>query len=392
MELREVAIIGVGMTKFKKHPDKSIKDLSRIACWNAFKDANVSPREIESVYCGNSLAGLLQNQECIRGQVVMKEVGIAGVPILNVENACATSTCALQAARIAVGSGLYNIALAVGFEKMYVGDTAKTTQAIATASDVDTEGGMGIFFPGIYAMQVKRYMSEYGLTREQIAKVSVKNHKNGCLNPHAQYQKEVTLEEVLNSPMIADPITLLMCAPIGDGAAAAVLCSKDLAKRYSEKPIITIAASTLKSSSIMNINIDDERPTAAERATKEAYEQAGVGPEDVDVAEVHDAFSPGEIYAYEELDFCKKGEGGRMIDEGKTEINGEIPVNTSGGLGCKGHPIAATGLGMIAEIVWQLRGEAGKRQVENAKVGLTQNGGGWFGGDAASMTVTILKR
>jgi acetyl-CoA acetyltransferase len=295
----------------------------------------------------------------------MRDVGLAGKAIVNTPNACASSSTAFREAWLGIASGLYDIALAVGFEKLYIGDTAKTTRALATCTDVALEGNMGVFFPGMYAMEAKRYMHETGCTREQLAKISVKNHRNGCLNPHAQIHQEVTIEEVLGSRMIADPITLYMCSPIGDGGAAAVLCAADIARKYRSDPI-EIAAIGMVTGGYPDIRIDERKSSATERAA--------------------------EFIAFEEMGFCGRGEAPRFLDQGRTEIGGRIPVNTSGGLVAKGHPVGATGLGMIAEIVWQLRGEAGKRQVNAPKVGLAHNGGGLIGGDAAVVCVHILKR
>jgi len=388
---REVSIIGVGMTHFGKHPQKSLRDLAREATWQAIKDSGVDPRSIQAIYCGNAVEGLLSGQEDVRGQVVMRDAGLAGKPIINTPNACASSSTAFREAWLTVASGLYDIVLAVGFEKLFLDDTGKTTRALATCTDVAMEGNMGVFFPGMYAMEAKRYMLETGCTREQIAKVSVKNHKNGCLNPHAQIKQKVTVEEVLASKTIADPITLYMCSPIGDGGAAAVLCASSLAHRFRADPI-HIAAVGMSSGAYQDMAIDQKKSTATGRAAAEAYELAGLGPEDVNLAELHNAFSPAELIYFEELGFCPKGEAPRHLDEGETEITGRIPINTSGGLESKGHPVGATGLGMVHEVVLQLRGQAGPRQVQNPKVGLVQNGGGLIGGDAAAMCVHILKK
>lgn len=388
---REVAVIGVGMTRFAKHPEKTIRDLAREATWKAIRDASIDPKRIGIIYCGNAVEGLLSGQEDIRGQVVMREAGLAGKPIVNTPNACASSSTAFREAWMAIASGLYDIALAVGFEKLFVGDTARTARALATCTDVAVEGNMGVFFPGLYAMEAKRYMLETGCTREQIAGVCVKNHKNGSLNPHAQIQHEVTVEQVLNSQMIADPITRYMCSPIGDGGAAAILCAGDMAARFRSDPVF-IAGSGMVSGGYLDIAIDREKKTSTELAAREAFEMAGIGPEDIQVAEIHDAFSPAELIFFEELGFCGKGEAPRFLEEERTGIGGSIPINTSGGLESKGHPVGATGLGMISEIVWQLRGEAGKRQVRSPKVGLVHNGGGIIGGDNAVMCVHILKR
>lgn len=388
--MREVAIIGVGMTKFGKFLDKTIKELTRDACWMAVKDANINPREIGIAYFANSFGGRLWGQDSVRGQVALREIGIGGIPIINVENACAGGSTAFFEAWMAVGSGLFDVALAIGAEKLFCGETARSLDALSRVSDVEMEGQMGFNMPAIYAMRMRKHMAAFGTTRRQMALVSVKNHKNGCLNPYAQYQQEVTVEEVLNSRMIVDPITLLMAAPLGDGAAASVICSKEMAHKYTNRLVI-VAASVVTSAEIKDIRVSDSA-NGVEKAAKSAYEMSGIGPGDIDVAEVHDAMAPAEILHYENLGFCREGEGGILVEQGETEIQGRIPVNTSGGLAAKGHPVAATGLAQIAEIVWQLRGEAGKRQVNRPQVGLIENGGGNVGGETAAVSIQILKK
>lgn len=248
----------------------------------------------------------------------------------------------------------------------------------------------GFMFPALYSMNLKKWMEKYGITQRQFAKVAVKNSKNGSLNPNAQFRKPLSIDDVLNSRVIAYPLTLYMCSTMGDGAATAIVCTREAASKYTAKPLIEVSACELVSGTVVLPN-EPHIPLEA-RAARLAYQKAGIGPEDVDVAEVHDGMAPAELMLYEELGLCKEGDGGRMIDEGKTEITGTIPVNPSGGLAAKGHPVAATGLAQIAEIVWQLRGEAGDRQVKNPKVGLTENAGGWVIDDNAACAVTILKR
>jgi len=388
--MRKVYIAGVGMHPFGKYIDKHLKELGAHAFMEALTDSGLSPRQIEIAYIGNAVGGFLTGQESVRGQTILREIGLQGIPIVNVENACASGSTAFYGAWMSVGSGLYDCALALGVEKLYCDDTPKTLHALTTNSDVEIEGGMGFMFAGNYATKIKRHMQKYGTTREQIAKVVVKSHKNSQHNPYAQYRNPLTVEEVLNSKMICDPITLYMTAPIGDGAAAAILVSEELAKKLTKLPIL-VAATVLKSGFVPN-PLDEDAPDTIERTAKLAYEIAGLGPRDIDVAEVHDAMATAEITVYESLGFCRKGEGGKIVDEGRTDIGGEIPVNTSGGLIARGHPVGATGLGQISEIVWQLRGEAGKRQVEGARVGLIQNGGGNIGGEPAAMAVHIFTR
>jgi acetyl-CoA acetyltransferase len=367
-----------------------LKDLGRAACLAAIKDAGISAREIQVGYCGNAVGGVMTGQTMVLGQLVMRELGITGIPITNIENACSSGSTAFREGWIAVASGMYDVALVVGVEKLYASDTGKTVQALAGASDVEVEGSLGLIMPGVWAMRAKKHMEKYGTTLEQLAKVSVKNHKNGCLNPNSQYQKECTIEEVHKARMICDPLTVLHCSPIGDGAAAAVLCSKDKALRYTSKPVY-VAASILTTGTYDTLRdiTENELETLA---AKQAYEFAGIAPEDISLAEVHDCFTIAEFLRCESLGLVPKGQYGRWIDEGWTEIDGKLPVNPSGGLLAKGHPVGATGVAQVAEVVWHLRGEAGKRQVKNAQTGLTHCSGGAIMGDTAACTVNILKK
>ncbi|MFC2164591.1 thiolase domain-containing protein [Acidobacteriota bacterium] len=386
--MRDVSILGVGMTRFGIHEDKGSKQLGAESVWEAINDAGVQARDIQIAYCGYALSGLLGGQASGLGQLILKDMGITGIPVTHVENACSSSACAFREAWLAVASGYYDMALALGVEKMTSADTGKVIKALISASDVELE--TGIIFPGMFAMIAQRHMHEFGTTREQLAKVAVKAHKYGAMNPHAHFQKEITLEYVLNSQMIASPLRLLDCCPISDGAAAAILVPTELAKKLS-KNSIQIAASALKT----GLYTDDRSITRFEstvEAAKEAYEAAGIGPEDIDFAEVHDCFTIAEIVHIEDLGFCEKGEGGRFIEKGCAEIDGQTPINISGGLKAKGHPVGATGLGQIAELVWQLRGEGGSRQIEGAKTGLAHCMGGFLHADGASLAIHILKR
>lgn len=387
--MRDVAVIGVGMTRFGKFLEVPIKDLGRMATWDALKDAGVSPKDIQIAYVGNACLGVITGQTMVLGQIILKEVGINNIPITNVENACASGSSALREAWIAVASGMYDIALAVGAEKLYAADTRLSTKALAGASEVEYEANIGLTMPGHWALRAKRYMEKYGITKEQLAKVSVKNHKNGYLNPRSQYREPCTIEGVLNSRMIADPLTLLSCNPMGDGAAAAVLVSKEVAARYSTKPI-WIAASVL-TSGCYDLNREIARNQLEEQAGKQSFEMAGIGPNDLDLAEVHDCFTIAEFYRVEGLGLVPEGDYGRWLDEGWPEIGGKLTVNPSGGLLAKGHPVGATGVAQVAEVVWQLRGEAEERQVPKAKVGLTHCSGGGIASDTAACCVHILK-
>ena len=387
--MRKVVIIGVGMTRFGKFIDTSLEELGRTAVWNAINYAGIEPQKIQCAYVANSVNGLINGKAGVIGQGILARSGIGGIPIINVENACSGGSTALRGAYLEVASGNCDVAMAVGAEKMYCADTAKAILAMTSNSPYD---GMGYQFSADYAMKLRRYMHDYGWTVEQVAKVVVKNSYNGSLNPNAQHRKPLSVEEILNSRPIAEPITLYMCCSIGDGAAAAILCTEKIARRYTSKPLVEIASCNLRSGCYPGwTNPDNE---IAALAANGAYEKAGLGPEDIDVAEVHDAMAPAELWLYEQLGFCKRGESARLIDEGRTKITGDIPVNPSGGLAAKGHPVSATGLAQVAEIVWQLRGEAGERQIPGKpKVGLTENAGGYTEfDDNAAAAVVILKR
>jgi acetyl-CoA acetyltransferase len=395
------------MTRFGKFLERSMKDLAREAVEDALTSAGAERSAIEAAVVGNAMAGLITGQECIRGQVVLREMGIGGIPVVNTENACASSATAFHLAWLYVASGLYDTVLALGMEKLYHQDKGRSFQAIGSAVDVElmqqivaamqaqggTEKAAGPGEPGksrsmfmdFYAQFARAHMQRYGTTKEQFARIAVKNHYNGSLNPHAQYQHACTLDEVLESPLVAEPLTRLMCSPIGDGAAAVVVTAADRAARHTAKPV-HVRASVLVSGQ----DPTPDAPGITTRAARKAYEMAGIGPADIDVAEVHDASAPAELVIYEELEFCKPGDGGKLIDEGVTTLTGRLPVNPSGGLLAKGHPVGATGVAQICEVFWQLRGEAGQRQVRAPKVGLTENGGGMVRNEAAALSVHIL--
>jgi len=315
--------------------------------------------------------------------------------VINVENACASAATALRGAWLEVASGLADVAIAVGVEKMFVGDLAKSISALAADSELELSQ-MGMQFTASYAIHpkinLKGRMAQYGWTTEDFAKVAVKNAHNGSLNPYAQHRRALTVEDVLGSRMIADPLTLYMCSSIADGAAAAILCPLDMAERLSERPPIKVAACALRSG--VYRFPDDGGEDSVTLTANEAYEKAGIGPEDVDVVEVHDAMAPAELMIYERLGFCGPGEGPKLVDDGTTTLAGSKPVNPSGGLCARGHPVGATGLLQIAELVWQLRGEAGERQITNSpKVAMAQNQGGLLlGQDSAAYAITLLQQ
>ncbi len=384
--MREAYVLGVSMTRFGKLLDKSLKDLAYEPIWKAIEESKTDPHDIEIAFVGNAYAGLITGQESIRGQVLLREAGITRIPIINVENACASGSTAFYLAQKAVASGQADLALAVGVEKLFCDDTGRSLKALSTSSDLEVEGRMGMLFAGIYGMRVRAHMERYGLTREQLAKVAVKNHDHGALNPHSQYRNRVTVEEVLRSRMISDPITLQMTCPLGDGGAAVLLGTEEMARRMGKRPV-KVAASVLGS---FGFTRSDE-PPIVERVAQKAYAEAGLKPEDVRVAELHDAVAPVELLLYEQLGFCGPGESGRMIDERATWFDGRMPVNTSGGLTAKGHPAGATGISQVAEIVWQMRGEAGERQAHpHPDVGLTETAGGNVAGETAVVAIQIL--
>ncbi len=410
MKLNAV-VAGVGMTKFGKHLDTGMKALGGEAVTAAVADAGIQLDDIEAAWVGNAAAGVVTGQECIRGEVVLRGIGLGKLPVVNVENACASASTALNQAAAMVSAGMYDLVLALGVEKLYHLDKTKTFGAFTGAVDVESlaeimaglaksaeaggareaSSGAGTkrsMFMDIYAAVARSHMDRYGTTVEQFARISEKNSFHGSLNPRAQFREALTVEEVLASPMIAEPLTRPMCSPIGDGGAAVILVSERKAKELGISDPVTVASSVLRS----GWDRGPDEPGAATLCANEAYEEASVGPLDLDVVECHDASAPAEIFAYEDLGMCAQGEGGRLIDEGITALGGRTPVNTSGGLLRKGHPVGATGLAQIVELTEQLQGRSGDRQVEGARVGLAHNGGGTIGTDVAALCVTILKK
>jgi benzoylsuccinyl-CoA thiolase BbsB subunit len=376
-----VSVVGVGMIPFGKYPEKNIADLGWPAVKAAIKDAGIEGGRIEAVYSGTARGGAMV------GQRIMGRLGLAGLPIVNVENACSSSSSALRQAVIAVGSGAHEVVLVIGVEKL-----TKFGGGTLPLDEDDWEVRLGLSMPALYAMRAQRYMHDYGVKLEMVAAVSVKNRHNGALNPDAQMRKEVTVQEVLSSRMVADPFTLLQCCPTGDGAAAIILASDKIAREI-RSDAISVRGSHLTSGRFMAGFRDMTSPEITVRGAKEAFEEAGLGPQDIDVAEVHDAFSIAELLYYEAFGFCPRGDGAAFLESGATKIGGRIPVNPSGGLLAKGHPVGATGAAQVVEIVRQLRGEAGARQVEGAKVGLTHaTGGGISGFDHGACSIHIFQR
>ncbi len=422
---RDVFVAGAGMTAFGKF-DRSIRSLAEEATADALADAGAAPGDVEMAFFSNAVAGILTGQEMIRGQVALRHTGILGVPIVNVENACASGSSAFYLAWMAVASGAVEVALAIGSEKLTHPDKMRSFAAIGTAVDLDSLGPAGKAalnrmllaampdsgsplpavgpevepgvrgvpagggkspFMDIYAAMTRQYMERSGATVEDFARVAVKNQGNGLLNPKAQYGAELTVEDVLASREISPPLTLLMCSPIGDGSAAIVLASEDAVRR--------LGSDAVRVRSTVLVSGRDRTPDqegAVERAVRGAYEVAGVGPEDLDVCEVHDAAAPAELMIYEDLGLCSPGDGPKLLQSGETALGGRVPVNPSGGLLSKGHPIGATGCAQLVELTDQLRGRCGARQVEGARVALAENGGGFLGSDPAAIVITVLSK
>ncbi|RRJ83211.1 thiolase family protein [Aestuariirhabdus litorea] len=404
-------VAGVGMTPFGKHLETSLKGLAGMAIRDALRDAGIEPSQVEAAYMGNGAGGVVQGQEMISGQVALRELGIGKIPVVNVENACATSSTAFQQACAMVSAGLYDRVLVCGFEKLFHEDKARTFAAFDGAVDTEKAGGLlgalqaladqagetvdvenagksRSVFMDIYSLMAKAHMKRYGTTREQIAGVTAKNAFHGSLNPRAQFQQPMSVEAVLAAREIVDPLTLPMCSPIGDGAAAIVVVSERVARTLPRGQAVRVRASAL----VSGWDQAEGDLSVGALAATQAYECAGIGPDDLSLIELHDASAPSELIAYEYLGICDRGMGGRLIDEGVTRLGGRLPVNVSGGLLRKGHPIGASGAAQIVELTEQLRGASGRRQVANVRIGLAHNGGGMIGLDAAATVVSILAR
>jgi acetyl-CoA acetyltransferase len=403
----DAIVAGVGMTRFARYPESGLKALGAEAVRGALADAGLEARDLEAAFVGNAAAGLVTGQESIRGQVVLRAMGIGRIPVVNIENACASGATAFQQACALVSAGCYDVALALGVEKLHHADKAKSFAAFSGAVDVEalqeilarlkqasskTPGGGGAgrsrsMFMDLYAAAARAHMARYGTTVEQFAAVAAKNSQHGSLNPRAQFREVLSIADVLAAPTVAAPLTRPMCSPIGDGAAAAVIVSARKARELGVRCCVRATSSVLHSG--WDHGLDE--PGTVEVCAREAYEEAGVGPGDLDVVECHDASAPAEIMAYESLGLCGPGDGGKLVESGDTWLHGRIPVNPSGGLLRKGHPVGATGLAQVVELTEQLQGRSGPRQVEGARVALAQNGGGNIGSDAAAMCVTILR-
>ena len=379
--MREVCVIGTGIIKFGELWNKSLRDMYVEAALKAISDAGVD--HVDSLYVGSMTPGLFVGQEHI-GALMADYLGTAPIPAARIESACASGGMAFRQGFLDVASGMSDIVLVGGVEKMT--DGADVTYALSTAADQEYEVYQGITFPGLYAMIANAYMHQHKATRKHLAQVAVKNHYNGSLNPNAQYQGVITIDDVLNATMVADPITVMDSSPVSDGAACVVIASIEVAKKL-KKPIVKVIGAGAATDTIALHQRNDFTTLNAVRISAEkAYKMAGVKPDDIDFAEVHDCFTIAEICIIEDLGFIKKGKGAEFVEKGETALTGKIPINTSGGLKSKGHPVGATGIAQVVEVVEQLRGSAGKRQIKDAKIGLTQN----MGGSGASSVVHIF--
>jgi acetyl-CoA C-acetyltransferase len=383
--MRDVAVVGVGMQKWGELWNDSIRDLFVEAALLAIDDAGVD--HVDSMVVGCMSSGLFVGQEHL-GPLLSDYLGISSIPATRVESACASGGIAFRTGFIEVASGIHDIVLVGGVEKMTDVGGDEATYALGTAADQEYEGFNGVTFPGLYAMIAKRHMHEFGTTREQLAQVAVKNHSHGSKNPLAQFPMKITVEQVMNSVMIADPLHILDCSPITDGAAAVILCPLEMAKSLKGHALVQVKGSGHATDTMALHDRDDLTfLRSTEKAGEVAYKMANKTPQDINFAEVHDCFTIAEICITEALGFTEKGQGGNLVSSDETQLGGRIPVNVSGGLKSKGHPVGATGVAQVVEVVHQLRGEAGERQVEHAHVGLTQN----MGGSGASAVVHILE-
>ncbi len=381
--MRDVVVIGAGMTKFGELWNKSIKDIFVEAALKAIENSGVD--HIDSMYVGAMSSGLFVGQEHL-GAVMADYLGVNPIPSTHVESACASGGVSFRQAFLEVASGMSDIVLAGGVEKMT--DGADVTEALATAADQEYEVYQGVTFPGLYAMIAKAHMQKYGTTREQLAAVAVKNHRNGAKNPNAQFRSEVTAEQVMKSTMVSDPLRLLDCSPVSDGAAAVIVTTMEVAKKLGKNPVRVIASSQASDTIALHSRKEITTLGSVVNAAQKAYQMANKKPGDINFVEVHDCFTIAEIAVTEDLGFFEKGKGGEAALNGWTSIECDrIPVNTSGGLKSKGHPVGATGIAQIIELYEQLNQSAGSRQVKNAHVGMAQN----MGGSGASCVIHILE-
>jgi acetyl-CoA acetyltransferase len=404
-------VAGVGMTRFGKQMDKTLKGLAGDAIKLALADAGMDKSALQAAWMGNAAAGVVTGQEMIRGQVALRDMGIGRIPVVNVENACASSSTAFQQACAMVTAGLYDVVLACGSEKLFHEDKARSFAAFTSAVDVeDPDGALHVLermaaeigesfdaasagvnrsiFMDIYSVMARKHMKQFGSTKEHFAMVAAKNSFHGSMNPRAQFQELLSVADVLAARTIIEPLTLPMCSPIGDGAAAVILVSERKARELGLRSKVRVAASAL----VSGWDFTQPGESVGALAAQQAYAEAGLGPDDLSCIELHDASAPSELVAYEYLGLCEPGGSIALIETNATRLGGRIPVNTSGGLLRKGHPVGATGCAQIVELTEQLQGRSGQRQVEGARIALAHNGGGAIGTDAAATVVTILTK
>ncbi|MEM4360931.1 MAG: thiolase domain-containing protein [Candidatus Anstonellaceae archaeon] len=384
--MRRVAIVGVGMTKFGEEWGRGFRDLILEAGIKALEDANLSGKEIDAIYCGTMAPGPLIGQEHAAA-LLADWMGLNPIPSIRVEAACASGGVALRQGYLAVASEMHDCVVVGGVEKMTDVPGPDVISTLGGAGDEEWELFFGATFPAIYALIARRYMHEFNATEEQLAWVAVKNHKHGAKNKYAQFQKEIDIQTVLSSKVVASPLKVFDCSPVTDGAAAVVLMPLEKAKKVVEQPIEIIASAQASDTLALHDRENLTELKVTKIAAKKAFEQAKIAPKDIDVAEVHDCFTIAEILAIEDIGFFEKGKGAKATEDGLTTIGGEIPINTSGGLKACGHPVGATGIKQAVEITWQLRGQANSRQVKGAKIGLTHN----VGGSGATGVIHILK-
>jgi acetyl-CoA acyltransferase len=401
----QVWVAGVGMTAFGVRPEASVKDLTRDAVTEALSDAGAELGDVEAAYFGNTCQGVLEGQVVVAGQMALRSMGFERIPVVNVENACATGATALHQAVLHVRSGAGDVVLAVGAEKLNIGDGQKSLSVFDGGVDVNdlagvrsvlTELGGEIpdsgrphsMFMDIYAALARAHMDAFGTTQRQLALIAEKNHAHAVHNPLAHFRKEMSATEILAARPVAGPLTVPMCAPLTDGAAAVVVCNSAGLRRLGARRPVRVLATVVRTGTVRPMSAWDR--SVSRLAAQDAYEQAGVGPDDVSVAEVHDASAFGELLQTELLGFCEIGSGGKLAESGATRLGGLLPVNPSGGLESKGHPMGASGLAQIYELAHQLRGNCGVRQVPDARIALAENGGGWYGSEEAVAAITIL--
>ncbi|MFW5929995.1 MAG: thiolase domain-containing protein [Halobacteriota archaeon] len=385
--MARASVVGVGMTEFGVHDD-TLSELFARAAFPALDDADVASDEIEAFYFGNAMSGLSENETHLAPKIAT-HMGMPGIPCQRYEDACATSSNAFKNAVQAVEAGVHDVVLVGGVERCTPEtglDTSEMTRVFASASHGEYEQPTGLTFPGVFALLTKRHMHEYGTTEEQLAHVAVKNHYHGSMNPRAHFGKETSVEKVLDGPVVADPFRLMDCCPFSDGASAAVVVSDEVADSY--EGAVDVTGVGHGTDAVPISDKDDVSATQAARdAAEQAYDEAGITADDVDFVELHDCFTGAEVLATEALGLYDDGEGGVAAEEGWTRVDGETPVNPSGGLKAKGHPIGATGTAQVTELVEQIRGEVGERQVDGAEVGLAHN----LGGDSATTVVTVME-